>query len=85
MALGLAELTFTRGMPGESQRRYEQAAELAPDDLAAADAWRSAAGRRGVATRRRRRVAPAPGGRRRGPARRGPGRRGRLTWPATPS
>jgi predicted ATPase len=44
LALGLAELTFRRGMPGESQRRYEQAAELAPDDLAAADAWRSAAG-----------------------------------------
>ncbi len=31
-------------MPGESQRRYEQAAELAADDLAAADALRSAAG-----------------------------------------
>ena len=44
MAIGLAELSFTRGMPGESQRRYEQAAELAADDLAAADALRSAAG-----------------------------------------
>ena len=30
--------------PGESQRRYEQAAELAPDDRAAAGALRSAAG-----------------------------------------
>ena len=33
-AIGLAQLSFTRGMPGESQRRYEQAAELAADDLA---------------------------------------------------
>jgi hypothetical protein len=40
----LAHLSFIRGMPGESQRRYEQAAELAADDLAAADALRSAAG-----------------------------------------
>ena len=30
MAIGLADLTFRRGLPGESQRRYEQAAELAP-------------------------------------------------------
>jgi hypothetical protein len=44
LAIGLAELTFARGMPGESQRRYEQAAELAADDLASADALRSAAG-----------------------------------------
>jgi predicted ATPase/DNA-binding CsgD family transcriptional regulator len=44
LAIGLAELTFTRGMPGESQRRYEQAAELAADDMAAAGALRSAAG-----------------------------------------
>ena len=44
LAIGLAQLSFTRGMPGESQRRYEQAAELAADDLAAADALRSAAG-----------------------------------------
>jgi predicted ATPase/DNA-binding CsgD family transcriptional regulator len=44
LALGLAELTFRRGLPGESQHRYEQAAELAPDDLAAATAWRNAAG-----------------------------------------
>jgi hypothetical protein len=59
LAIGLARLTFTRGMPGESQRRYEQAAELAADDRVAADrvaadrvaadrvaadAWRSAAG-----------------------------------------
>ncbi len=40
----LAGLSFIRGLPGESQRRYEQAAELAADDLAAADALRSAAG-----------------------------------------
>ena len=44
LAIGLAELSFIRGMPGESQRRYEQAAELAADDRAAADALRSAAG-----------------------------------------
>ncbi|MEN3360799.1 MAG: hypothetical protein V7637_4781 [Mycobacteriales bacterium] len=44
LAVGLARLSFTRGMPGESQRRYEQAAELAADDLAAADALRGAAG-----------------------------------------
>ncbi len=44
LAIGLAHLCFTRGLPGESQRRYEQAARLAADDLAAAGAWRSAAG-----------------------------------------
>ncbi|MDQ0946512.1 putative ATPase/DNA-binding CsgD family transcriptional regulator [Streptomyces phaeochromogenes] len=44
LAIGLAGLAFTRGMPGESQRRYEQAAELAADDLRAADALRCAAG-----------------------------------------
>ncbi|MDT4956865.1 MAG: hypothetical protein QOD31_664 [Pseudonocardiales bacterium] len=44
LAIGLAELNFTRGLPGESQRRYEQAAELAADDRATADALRSAAG-----------------------------------------
>ena len=50
LAIGLADLSFIRGMPGESQRRYEQAADLAADngddsdDNAAADALRSAAG-----------------------------------------
>jgi predicted ATPase/DNA-binding CsgD family transcriptional regulator len=44
LAIGLAHLSFTRGMPGEAQRRYEQAAELGADDLAAADALRCAAG-----------------------------------------
>jgi predicted ATPase len=44
LAISLAGLTFTRGMPGESQRRYQQAAELAVDDMAAAAAWRGAAG-----------------------------------------
>ncbi len=44
LAIGLAHLSFIRGMPGESQRRYKQAAELAADDLAAAGALRSAAG-----------------------------------------
>ena len=32
LAIGVAQLSFLRGMPGESQRRYEQAAELAADD-----------------------------------------------------
>ena len=44
LAIGVAQLSFLRGMPGESQRRYEQAAELAADEGAAADAWRHAAG-----------------------------------------
>ena len=44
LAIMLAELSFARGMPGESQARYEQAAKLAPDDSTAAAALRSAAG-----------------------------------------
>ena len=44
LAIALAELSFTRGFPGESQRRYEQAAELAPDAGHAAAALRCAAG-----------------------------------------
>jgi predicted ATPase/DNA-binding CsgD family transcriptional regulator len=44
LATTLAHLSFLRGTPSESQRRYEQAAELAPDDRAAADALRAAAG-----------------------------------------
>jgi predicted ATPase/DNA-binding CsgD family transcriptional regulator len=36
LAIVLAELTFVRGLPGESQRRYEQAAELGGEDTAAA-------------------------------------------------
>ena len=44
LALRLAELTFARGQPGESQARYEQAAGLADDDGAAAAALRRAAG-----------------------------------------
>ena len=44
LATALARLTFARGLPGESQRRYEQAAALAPNDPAAAHAWRGAAG-----------------------------------------
>ena len=43
-AILLAELTFARGMPGESQRRYEQAAAAAPDDRTAAVALSNAAG-----------------------------------------
>jgi predicted ATPase/DNA-binding CsgD family transcriptional regulator len=44
MALLLGDLSFARGFPGESQRRYEQAAELAQDDGAEAVALRRAAG-----------------------------------------
>lgn len=44
LALELAELSFSRGMPGEAQRRYEQAAALTDDDAAAATALRLAAG-----------------------------------------
>ncbi|MFI7541396.1 ATP-binding protein [Actinoplanes sp. NPDC049599] len=44
LALALAHLSLIRGFPGESQRRYEQAAGLAADDAGAADALRSAAG-----------------------------------------
>jgi predicted ATPase/DNA-binding CsgD family transcriptional regulator len=44
LAMVLAGLSFTRGFPGESQRRYEQAAELAPDAGHVATALRCAAG-----------------------------------------
>jgi predicted ATPase/DNA-binding CsgD family transcriptional regulator len=44
LAIRLAELSFARGMPGESQRRYEQAAELAADASDAAAALHCAAG-----------------------------------------
>jgi predicted ATPase/DNA-binding CsgD family transcriptional regulator len=44
LAICLAELSFARGMPGESQRRYEQAADLSETDGAAAAALCCAAG-----------------------------------------
>ena len=44
LAIRLAELSFARGTPGESQRRYEQAAGLAAADGASAEALRNAAG-----------------------------------------
>jgi predicted ATPase/DNA-binding CsgD family transcriptional regulator len=44
LAIMLAELCFARGLLGESQRRYEQAAGLAADDSAAAAALHYAAG-----------------------------------------
>lgn len=43
LALALAQLSFTRNLIGESQRRYEQAAALADDPAAAATALRRAA------------------------------------------
>jgi predicted ATPase/DNA-binding CsgD family transcriptional regulator len=44
LAIMLADLSFARGMPGESQRRYEQAAALAADARSAAAALHLAAG-----------------------------------------
>jgi predicted ATPase/DNA-binding CsgD family transcriptional regulator len=44
LAVCLAELSFVRGMPGESQHRYEQAADLSETDGAAAAALCCAAG-----------------------------------------
>lgn len=44
LAICLAELSFVRGMPGESQHRYEQAAGLAETGDAAAAALHCAAG-----------------------------------------
>lgn len=44
LAVDLGDMYSLRGFPGESQRRFEQAAELAADELAAADAMRRAAG-----------------------------------------
>jgi predicted ATPase/DNA-binding CsgD family transcriptional regulator len=44
LSLLTAELSFQRGRPGESQRRFELAAELAPDDDARTTALRQAAG-----------------------------------------
>jgi predicted ATPase/plasmid maintenance system antidote protein VapI len=43
LAIRLAELCFARGLPGEAQRRYEQAAALAADQHAAASALHDAA------------------------------------------
>jgi hypothetical protein len=44
LAISLAELSFARGMPGESQARYEEAAALAADERAGAAALHCAAG-----------------------------------------
>ena len=44
LAVCLAELSYLRGMPGESQRRYEQAAGLSETGAAAAQALHLAAG-----------------------------------------
>ncbi|MGI5158122.1 ATP-binding protein [Microbispora sp. CA-102843] len=50
LARHLAELTFTRNLTGESQRRYEQAAELATDPAATASMLRQAAAVAGCRT-----------------------------------
>ncbi|MEU8354472.1 LuxR C-terminal-related transcriptional regulator [Nonomuraea sp. NPDC048882] len=50
LARRLAELTFTRNLTGESQRRYEQAAELAADPAVAASMLRQAAAVAGCRT-----------------------------------
>jgi len=44
LAVSLAELSFARGLPGEAQDRYEQAADLAAGGRDAAAALRGAAG-----------------------------------------
>lgn len=44
LAVMLGDLSFARGLPGESQRRYEQAADLAADAKSAAVALHLAAG-----------------------------------------
>jgi predicted ATPase/DNA-binding CsgD family transcriptional regulator len=44
LAVCLAELSYVRGMPGESQRRYEEAAGLSQTESAAAQALHLAAG-----------------------------------------
>jgi predicted ATPase/DNA-binding CsgD family transcriptional regulator len=44
LSISLAELSFVRGLPGESQHRYEQAADLSETGGAAAEALRCAAG-----------------------------------------
>ena len=85
VSLLLAELSFARGRPGESQRRYELAAELAPDDAARAAALRHGRGSGGGAAVRQRGAAPAgrwPPRPRSGPA---TGSAPRWTWPARPS
>ncbi|MEO3796990.1 LuxR C-terminal-related transcriptional regulator [Nonomuraea sp. B10E15] len=50
LARRLAELTFTRNLTGESQRRYEQAAALATDPAAGASMLRRAAAVAGCRT-----------------------------------
>ncbi|MEV4014916.1 LuxR C-terminal-related transcriptional regulator [Nonomuraea angiospora] len=50
LARHLAELTFTRHLTGESQRRYEQAAALATDPAASASMLRQAAAVAGCRT-----------------------------------
>ncbi|MEU8171450.1 LuxR C-terminal-related transcriptional regulator [Microbispora hainanensis] len=50
LARHLAELAFTRNLAGESQRRYEQAAELAADPAVAASMLRQAAAVAGCRT-----------------------------------
>ncbi|GII79111.1 hypothetical protein Sru01_40930 [Sphaerisporangium rufum] len=50
LARHLAELTFTRNLTGESQRRYEQAAALATDPAAGASMLRQAAAVAGCRT-----------------------------------
>ncbi|MEV4088698.1 hypothetical protein AB0J43_51405, partial [Nonomuraea fuscirosea] len=50
LARMLAELTFTRNLTGESQRRYEQAAELATDPAVTAAMLRQAAAVAGCRT-----------------------------------
>ena len=59
LSLLMAGLSFARGRPGESQRRFELAAELAPDDAAAAVRAAAGGGRGGGAAVRQRGAASA--------------------------
>jgi hypothetical protein len=84
LAVRLAEVCFQRGLPGEAQRRYEQAAALADDDGRAAGALHSAAEAakaRHSAPRRSGSIAPPPM-RRSAPV---TARARRTTWRRSPS
>ncbi len=85
LAVRLAELSFARGLPGEAQDRYEQAAELADADPDAAAALRGAAGAaefryQGDDALRLRRAAAGSRS-----SRPGTGPAPRPTWPGPPS
>jgi hypothetical protein len=84
LAIRLAALCFARGLPGEAQRRYEQAAALAAGDLEAASALHDAASAAEIRTSAGKRsgcTAPVPTPR----SAWGTGRARRTTWHRSPS